>query len=180
MKVLSILPFLLLSISISTQDYGSPSPDAPTEISDWKELIGVCDCQSLSRNNDGTWQDTIKLEWTFQYIMDGLAVQDITIKSDGKHSMSIRQYNADSAAWYVTYFSGTKPSPKPGTWKGSRKGDKIILYMDQRAPNGQPGKYKITFSEITLGGYKWLGEWVNLDETFSYPTWKIFCKKRKT
>lgn len=178
-RIISIILFCLLQISISAQEYGSPSPNAPAEIEDWKELIGKCKCQSVSRNNDGTWQDTTQMEWIFQYIMDGLAVQDITYKADGKHSMSIRQYHPDSAAWYVTYFSGTAPSSKPGTWKGNRQGDKIILYMDQKAPNGQQGMYKITFSDISDQGYNWLGEWVNMDETFSYPTWKIYCKKEK-
>lgn len=41
------------------------------------------------------------------------------------------------------------------------------------------GFYKITFYDISEEGFKWLGEWVNTTETFSFPTWKIDCKKRK-
>ena len=35
------------------------------------------------------------------------------------------------------------------------------------------------FYDINDDGFKWLGEWVNANESFSFPTWKIDCKKRK-
>ena len=54
---------------------------------------------------------------------------------------------------------------------------KIILYRDQKAPNGMEGKYKITFSDITKDGFNWFGEWVTPDESFSYASWYIFCRK---
>nr|WP_247672709.1 DUF4440 domain-containing protein [Aquimarina sp. MMG016] len=40
------------------------------------------------------------------------------------------------------------------------------------------GFYKINFYDINDKGFKWLGEWVNTNESFSYPTWKIECTKR--
>ena len=65
-----------------------------------------------------------------------MAVQDETLKSDGKHSGSIRQYLP-----------------------------------------GMEGLFRLTFYDITNNGFKWIGEWVNKDETIEYPTWKIDCKK---
>ncbi|OEK05569.1 hypothetical protein BFP71_13115 [Roseivirga misakiensis] len=160
--------------------FGLPNPKAPSQIKDYADLIGTCDCQSTSRNQDQTWAEPIAMTWTFKYIMNGMAVQDETIKADGSHSGSIRQYNADSARWHVHYYatSGT-PATLP-SWEGGLKKEenKIVLYRDSPAPNGTPGNYRITFSEMSKTGFNWIGEWVDKDETISFPLWKITCKKR--
>ena len=160
--------------------YGLPNPDAPKELLDWSDLIGECQCRSVSRNPDGSWQDTVDMTWRFKYIMNGWGVQDETLKADGKHSGSIRQYNPDSSSWYVHYYSSAGATPLLSAWEGNKQEDgKITLYRDQPAPNGMEGDYKITFSDISPDGFNWTGEWVNKGETFSYPTWYISCKKQR-
>jgi len=160
--------------------FGQANPDAPQQIKDYGPLIGECDCISLSRGPDQTWGDTVSTVWRFKYIMNGHAVQDETIKADGSHSGSIRQYNADSARWYVHYYStGGAPNALP-VWEGQKTDDNTIrLYRENAAPNGTPGFYRITFYDITQSGFNWIGEWVDTKETVQFPLWKIFCKKRK-
>ncbi len=159
--------------------FGRANPNAPKEILDFDNLIGICDCISETRNQDQTWAKPNKMTWEFKYIMNGMAVQDQTLKEDGKHSGSIRQFIADSSKWYVHYYSSAGPTTVLSAWEGNKKEDKIILYRKQKAPNGMDGFYKINFYDITKDGFKWLGEWVNTAETFSFPTWKIECTKRK-
>ncbi|NND95258.1 MAG: hypothetical protein HKN45_10355 [Flavobacteriales bacterium] len=158
--------------------FGSPHPDAPEEIKDWHELIGECHCRSVKRLDKDNWADTTDLVWKWKYIMNGTAVQDETFNSDSSYAGSIRQYIPDSARWYVHYYSNPGQTPKIPTWEGNRIGDEIILYNDQKAPNGMDGKFKITFSNIREDGFDWRGEWVTPDESFIYPTWHIMCKKR--
>lgn len=160
------------------QPFGSWNPEAPEQLKDFEPLIGVCDCKSVNRNPDGTWQDTVNMVWTYKYIMDGKAVLDETLKEDGGHTMSVRQYNADSAKWYVTFFSSSVVNPKPSTWAGGKKDKDIVLYLDQKAPNGMEGYSKLTFYEISENGYKWKGEWSDKAETIAFPFWTIDCKKR--
>jgi hypothetical protein len=118
------------------------------------------------------------MQWKFKYIMDGMAVQDETLKSDGKHSGSIRQYNADSSRWYVHYYASAIATPRLSTWEGNLEDGKIILKMPQAAPNGTEGFSRLTFYEMTPKSYKWIGEWVSKDGTsFIYPFWKIECTK---
>ena len=178
---------MLLCVSTYGQDYkyaataknpfGLPNPNAPKEITDYKEMIGMCDCKSVARIDQNTWADTVNMIWEFRYIMDGMAVQDLTYKKDGKHSGSIRQYNADSSKWYVHYYaSAAAPAPLP-VWEGNRIGNKIELLKKQPAPNGIPGYFKISFTDISVNGFNWVGGWVNEQETISYPTWKIFCRR---
>lgn len=158
--------------------YGSPNPNAPKQILDFEDMIGECECKSISRNADQTWGDTVNMVWRFKYIMNGMAIQDETLKEDGLHSGSIRQFIPDSSKWYVHYYSSGSPSTQLPVWEGTKnENGNIILYKDQTAPNGTEGYYKITFSEISKSGFNWLGEWVNKTETFSYPTWKIYCQK---
>lgn len=159
--------------------FGQMNPDAPQELADYAPLIGLCDCQSISRIDQNTWADTVDMTWTYRYILNGMGVQDETLKSDGKNGGSIRQFNADSARWYVHYYSTTGPTDKTRTWEGNKneEGD-IVLYRDSPAPSGTPGNYRITFSNISEEGFNWVGAWTNKDESIVYPTWRIFCKKR--
>jgi len=158
--------------------YGLPNPDAPEQIKDYNLMIGECHCLSTSRNQDQSWADPIEMVWRWKYILNGMGVQDETLKSDGGHSGSIRQYNQDSSRWYVHYYSSKAASSTLSTWEGSKTSDgDIVLYKEQPSPTGAEGNYRLTFSNINESGYDWVGEWVNLDETIVYPTWKITCKR---
>ncbi len=158
--------------------FGKPNPNAPAEIMDYEPLIGLSDCNSYRIGNDNKWLPPVKMTWEFKYIMNGMAVQDQTLKEDGIHSGSIRQFNADSSAWYVHYYTTASASSSLKTWTGGKNNDKIILYSDQKAPNGMDGLYKISFYDISTEGFNWIGEWVNQDESIIFPTWRIECKKR--
>lgn len=182
--------FVLVPLFVAAQDfpynpstqnpYGLLNPKAPKQTADFKELIGSSQCQSVARIDQNTWADTVQMIWDFKYIMNGYAVQDETFKFDDSFAGSIRQYSQDSARWFVHYYSTTgSPTPVLSAWEGNRDGDKIVLYREQAAPNGMEGFYKITFSDISDKGFNWLGEWVDRAESFSYPTWKIYCKKLK-
>ncbi len=160
--------------------YGLKNPIAPKQLDDFKPMIGMCDCDSQRKNADGTWAEAIKMTWKFKYIMNGMAIQDETLKADGKHSGSIRQFSKDSLQWYVHYYTSASPSPSLGSWKGAKKEDgTIVLYKPQKAPNGMDGFSRLTFYDITEEGYKWIGEWVDTKEKISFPFWRITCVKRE-
>ena len=183
--IILFIPILL--IAQETMDYtvsaknpfGKLNPEAPKETGDYAPLIGTCDCISILRNQDGSWKEPEKMTWTFKYIMNGFAVQDETLKADGSHTGSIRQFIADSSKWYVHFYSNKLPSTKLPAWEGGMRGDSMVLYKTQKAPNGMDGSYRITFKDMSNKGFKWIGEWVDTTETIIYPTWKINCTKRK-
>ncbi len=186
MKQFILFFLLLFSASLFAQynyepndefPFGRLNPDAPKETADYASMIGKCNCKSENRNPDGTWNKAIDMTWTWKYIMNGMGVQDLTNKSDGKHSGSIRQFNADSSRWYVHYYSSPFATNTLSTWEGNKKDDKIVLYKEQKAPNGMEGYYRLTFYDMSETGYKWVGEWVDKAETIVYPTWKISCTK---
>ena len=177
----SIVGFSQNDYSISdTNPYGLPNPEAPEQIKDYEGLIGKCNCKSVSRNQDQTWADPVDMTWEWKYIMNGMAVQDETIKADGKHSGSIRQFIADSSKWYVHYYASGSPSTQLPVWEGTKnKNGTIALYRDSTAPNGTEGWFRLTFYDISNLGYKWVGEWTDKSETTSFATWKIDCKRER-
>ncbi len=188
--LLSIILVLVSSITLKAQYEYEPSeeypfgrihPHAPNQLGDYAQLIGESKCTSVSRAPDQTWNPKIDMIWRFKYIMNGMAVQDQTLKSDGIHSGSIRQFNADSTKWYVHYYSsGSVPATLP-SWEGGKTEDgKILIYRKQKAPNGLEGFYRITFYDISDSSFEWIGEWVNSDETIIFPTWKISCTKTES
>lgn len=161
--------------------FGRLNPGAHERTGDFDPLIGLSECTSVNRAPDGTWNPEVSMEWKFKYIMNGLAVQDETLKSDGLHSGSIRQFNADSLKWYVHYYAYSGAAPALPSWEGSRHEDgRIILYREQQSPNGLDGYYRLTFYDISREAFKWIGEWVSTDESFAYPTWKINCTKKRS
>ena len=188
MKIL-LLPLALLVTMVSasaqyayeTSDshpFGRPNPNAPREIRDYEPIIGQSSCTSKTRNPDGTWQESVDMSWEFRYIMNGMAVQDHVLKADGRHAGSIRQFNPDSSRWYVHYYvTGSTPAQLPA-WGGGMEDSNIILYRDQKAPNGMSGDYRITFQDITDQGFEWRGDWVSKDRSIVYPSMTISCQKR--
>lgn len=158
--------------------FGQLNPDAPEQVADFDPLIGKSSCTSQNRAADGSWNEPVDMVWIFKYIMNGKAVQDETLKADGAHSGSIRQFNADSLKWYVHYYSSSSLPAALPSWEGTKtEAGSIVLYREQAAPNGTEGFYRLTFSEISEDGFEWVGEWVNKNETFAFPTWKISCMK---
>lgn len=156
--------------------FGKPNPEAPEQIKDYEAMIGECNCKSTRRNQDGTWTDPEDMTWRWKYILNGMAVQDETLKADKAHSGSIRQFITDSSRWYVHWFSSKTPTTKFPVWEGNKKDNgNIVLYKEQKAPNGTDGYYRLTFYDISKSGYKWIGEWVDKSETLVFPTWKIDC-----
>lgn len=158
--------------------YGRPNPEAPEQIKDYEPMIGTCNCKSYRKGKDGEWGEAVDMTWTFQYILNGMGVQDYTLKEDGAHSGSIRQYDADSARWNVHYYSSPAPGVAPlSHWTGNLEGDKIILYRPQQSPQGYDGYSRLTFYDFSDKGYKWKGEWIDEGNTIVFPFWKIECKR---
>ena len=77
----------------------------------------------------------------------------------------------------VTFFDSRTAPENPSVWTGSRENDKIILFRDQKAPNGLDGYSRLTFYNIKESGFDWVGEWVSLDEKIVFPFRKIHCMK---
>ena len=159
--------------------FGKRNPTAHERLDDFGQFIGEYTCISEARNANQEWLEPEEITWKWKYIMNGNAVQDETLKPDGSHSGSIRVFDADSLTWRVHYYTNKATPSVLSAWSGGVEGQDIVLYKKQVAPNGAPGFYRLTFSEISQEGFEWIGEWVNSEETIQFPTWKISCRRVK-
>ena len=186
---LIVVLFGVISVSAQSSDwqsyepseenpFGNINPDAAIQITDYRPMIGFCDCKNSRRGQDGTWPDTTDKVWLFEYALNGTAIQDHTWE-DGIYATSIRQFHVDSNVWVVSYSAFPGVSTKRGVWIGGKVGDDIILEKPQKAPNGMDGISRLTFYNISDHGFDWKGEWVNDEQGIVFPFWKIWCKKRK-
>ena len=73
--------------------FGRYNPEAPEQVKDFQALIGECKCKSVNRKKDQSWNEPEDMIWRWKYIMNGKGVQDETLKADGGHSGSIRQFD---------------------------------------------------------------------------------------
>lgn len=181
-----LLFFFLFSFILLAQDYpyevsasypfGRLNPAGPPQLQDFGHLTGEYRCKSTSRKSQQEWNETQEIIWRWKYIMNGLGIQDETLKPDGSHSGSIRVSDTDSLTWRVHYYTNSTTLPVLSAWTGGLQdnGD-IVLTRNQVSPNDLEGFYRITFSAIREEGFEWLGEWVHKEETFVYPTWRISC-----
>jgi hypothetical protein len=161
-----------------TYPYGHRNPSVSDQIDDFAPMIGICDCKSLRRNPDQTWQDTLDLIWKFKYVLNGTAIQDQTW-AEGIYATSIRQIHPDSAVWVVRYNSYPTINLSSKPWIGKKEGENIVLLQEQKAPNGFNGFSRLTFSDISEEGFNWTGEWVSDAKGIVFPFWYIWCKKRE-
>jgi len=193
LKLFCISGLLFLSLSLFAQfnvkwienepnpafPYGQLNPQAPKEVADFRPMIGANICESVRRNPDGTWQDTLPMLWNFHYVMNGTAIQDEVWLNDGTYAGSIRQFHPDSAQWVITYFSYPNVPYQPGVWHGGREGEELIFKQTQKSPGGQDGFTRLRFYDINFYEFKWSGTWVSADGSVEYPFWTISCKKKE-
>ncbi len=163
------------------QPFGLINPKAEAAVADYSDLIGEWNCQIQIRK-DNKWSPKEAMLWRFKYIMNGLAVQDETLKQGGVHTGSIRQYDLESKQWQVHYYSLVKnKSTNDGSlpvWVGGKQNNKLVFKRQQPATDGTVGFYRLTFFDIEMTGFKWEGAWVNEDASVVYPTRRIACKTK--
>lgn len=163
------------------QPLGSYNPTAPEEVKQFDFLVNMCDCKSVNRNPDGSWQDTLDLVWMAKYTLNGTAIQDYTWREGAFAATSMRQYDTTSNQWAVTYFSFPGVSTQPGTWLGTwnEEEQRMVLSQPQQAPNGMEGNSVLTFFDISDKGFNWEGKWVKDDGSVEWPFWRIYCTGRR-
>lgn len=131
-----------------------PHPDLPDELDLYGRLVGIWDVDNRYLDpSDGRWRDGT-VEWTFGWILDGHAVQDVMRFRFGDGSTptgsTMRLFDPGSGTWHVVWFP---QSGKVCTLVGRRSPDGI--YQEGTQPDGRPIKW--IFTQITADSFRWLG-----------------------
>ena len=71
----------------------------PEEFNYFEKLIGSWAIDYIESNNS----ISIKGEWHFSWVLEGMAIQDVITLPDYEYGTSLRIYNPDTHAWDVAY-----------------------------------------------------------------------------
>jgi hypothetical protein len=131
-----------------------PHPDLLDKLDVYGQLVGVWDVDNRYLDPaDGCWHNST-VEWTFGWILDGHAVQDVMRFrfDDGSTptGSTMRLLDPGTDTWHVVWFP---QSGKVCTLIGRRAPDGI--HQEGTQPDGRSIKW--IFTEITTDSFRWLG-----------------------
>lgn len=173
-----ILFLILLVASLVTaeeqrKNYGTPNPNAPTELKTFGQLIGKWSVETTFTDRNGSTQKSTGT-WTFYYILEGMAIADDydAKTTDGQrfYGTTYRLYNPGSKKWECKWICAT-----PLYWmdiEGPAATGKNILLDGRVVPtDGNPILSKIRFTDITANSFTWKSD-------VSYDGGKTWAKDR--
>lgn len=131
-----------------------PHPDHAGEPDLYGRLVGVWDVDNrYFDETDGRWH-TGTVVWTFGWILDGRAVQDVMRfqLEDGSTptGTTVRSYDPRAGAWNVVWFD---PLGRVTRLTGQRSPEGILQEGTQ--PDGREIRW--TFTKITEDSFLWQG-----------------------
>lgn len=135
----------------------SQNVELPEEFNYFGKLIGSWKIDYIDNSNSRS----IKGEWHFSWILDGMAIQDVIILPDFEQGTTVRVYNPGTRAWDIAYcYTG-----KIMRLEARKQDDMIVL------TNIEDERRKWVFAEINDNDFHWQdvmvkedGEWhVNFD-----------------
>lgn len=131
-----------------------PHPDLVDKLQLYGQLVGTWDVDNHYLDpTDGEWHRGT-VEWTFGWILDGRAVQDVMRFrfDDGSTPIgtTMRLLNPSADAWHVVWFP---QSGKVCTLVGRRSPEGI--YQEGTQHDGRSIRW--TFTDITPRGFLWRG-----------------------
>ena len=150
--------------------HGRPNPDAPGALADFAFMIGSFACHDARRLPDGRMQE-FDAVWSARYFLNGHAIQD-QYWAQGFYTSNIRQFDEGAGVWRVHYVS--EPGFTTGVWSGTREGGTITLTREIPQADGSVIVSRLTFSDISDGGFDWRGESVLPDGT-TVTGWTSDC-----
>ena len=118
-------------------------------------LAGVWDVGNRYYDEDKAEWRTGTVVWTFGWVLDGRAVQDVMwfTESDGSRTTgsTMRLYDPSADIWHVVWFS---PYGRTVSLTG-RAGDGGDIVQEGRRLDGRPVRW--LFTEVTGESFRWLG-----------------------
>ena len=170
---------------LSDGGFGKRHPDAPEELEQFGQLVGVWRAEQEMRCQDGGWTVVGPAIWTWRYALGGFAVQDLWYQAEAELPeylgdlrrdyllSAVRTYDVRSKAWKVAWMAnglGQAPGDDFGTMEAAWEEDRLVM----RAPPNDYGLQRVTFMDITADTFLWLSEF-SRDEG---RTWQAIMKVR--
>jgi hypothetical protein len=154
------------------QDYGSPNPNAPRELSHFSFLAGKWRGEVQLKRDDGT-SESLNAWWEGRYILDGYAIEDEYRMTTAAGEllvlgMNFRAYDAKKKVWNLKWLNALA-----GTWTdlgpeelGGVVADGNMISLVMKEPMGEHALTRATYSNISADHFTWRGERSNDGKTW--------------
>ena len=137
-----------------------PNAEAPPGVArDYGRLVGSWSCKGSQKQPDGTWKENPgHSTWTFHYVLDGHAVQDVFVPAAGSPiGTNLRTYDPDADRWQMVWATETQARFDHFEARGI-DGD-IVMTGDRWAREAFQAHFsKITFHNIGEDHFDWTYE----------------------
>ena len=150
-----------------THDFGTPNPDAPTELSQFAFLIGNWTFDANVKTPDGQ-SLPFKGTWRGRYVLEGYAISDEYRMTDlsGKLivlGLNLRTFDASSQTWNIKWLNaltGTWMDLAPSPLGNVRsEGQSIIYAFPQPSPDDSTHVFsRVTYTKVSGTNFTWKGE----------------------
>ena len=144
----------------------APGPQSahPDRMTLFGQLVGTWQVTNrLLDESTGEWSEA-SLVWTFAYVLDGRAVQDVLVRPHGDDpdartalGTTVRVYDPQLGVWRVNWFGTASGDYCTLVASGHRDG----IRQDGTQTDGRPIRWN--FSAIAADSFAWDG-WVSNDE----------------
>lgn len=158
--ILLLAASLAMAAAPATLISDGPHPDAPAALMEYGQLVGNWQCKSHRLLPDGSWKQGEGLNtWTWYYVLDGRAVQDVwkpAANADGKvfPGTNLRTYDAETGMWNIAWTITS--STRIESFKSSFRNDTIHITTERAASATFPAHMMhISFYNISENHFDW-------------------------
>jgi hypothetical protein len=141
-------------------EFGRLNPLAPPETEHWGRLAGVWSCTIPTTTPDGAPGQS-RATWTWRYILDGHAVQDVYVGHRGQgqpdfYGTGVRIYHPGTETWEISWIANspsTGIAPRITRFTATSEGGDIVM----RRAEGDP-EWRVVFHDIGDDTFAWRSE----------------------
>jgi hypothetical protein len=166
--------------------FGKAHPDAPPEIAQFGRLVGIWRAEQEVRTKDGGWAEGEPAVWTWKYVLDGFAIQDLWLHTEehlpaylgplgrSYQLTTLRIWERGSSSWRVAWAAngaGKTPGMDFGTFVGRGDGDDVVMHGESAF-----GQQRVTFSKVTANSFVWTSEYSTDGKTWT-PVMRVRARR---
>lgn len=163
--------------TLQNSGYGQAHPGSAKEQQQFGQFAGRWECTMNERNRDGEWRARpSKINWTWFYTLDGLAVQDIwkpesTGGTEDIVATNLRVYDRTLGRWNVAWTNTAQAQFE--IWSGGKQGDELVLTSTR-----EQRPVRIRFYNILPRRFQWAYEAAITTAGNEYaPVLQMSCQK---
>jgi hypothetical protein len=171
------------------EGYGVAHPDAPPELAQFGQLVGLWHADAEMRRQDGGWVKSAPGTWAWKYVLGGFAVSDLFYQGVDELPAYManlgrdylltanRIYDVRQKKWQVAWMAngaGEVPGADYGTFTAVWTDNQLV--MSSPPADGAFGLQRVVFHDFSTDSFRWKSEY----STDEGKTWNTVMRIQAT